>query len=162
MTQAPPWHQLCTLRDDVRSGQLTMDEFAADLNGTRTGEAPAVYREATLFFDRTYPTYRMKTMAATVLSRLAGKSGNPVYRLQVAYGGGKTHTLITLMHLAERGSDLADHSTVREFVNFAGLSLAPRARVALLPGDKIDPLLPGQLGEPVRQEANGLVEATGR
>ncbi len=135
-----PWHQLCTLRDDVRSGRLTMDEFAADLNGTRTGEAPAVYREATLFFDRTYPTYRMKTMAATVLSRLAGKTGNPVYRLQVAYGGGKTHTLITLLHLAEQGANLAEHATVREFVGIAGLPAAPRARVALLPGDKFDPI----------------------
>lgn len=140
MTQAKPWHQLCTLREDVRTGRLTMDEFAADLNGTRTGEAPAVYREATLFFDRTYPTYRMKAMAATVLSRLAGKGGNPVYRLQVAYGGGKTHTLITLMHLAERGADLADHPTVREFTGLAALPAAPRARVALLPGDKFDPI----------------------
>ena len=140
MTQALPWHQLCTLRDDVRSGRLTMDEFAADLNGARTGEAPDVYREATLFFDRTFPTYRMKTMAAAVLSRLAGQGGNPVYRLQVAYGGGKTHTLITLLHLAEQGAALNDHATVREFVGFAGLSAAPRARVALLPGDKFDPV----------------------
>ena len=29
------WHELCTLRDDVRRGTLTLDEFAADLNGVR-------------------------------------------------------------------------------------------------------------------------------
>ena len=31
------WHKLCKLRDDVRTGALTLAEFAADLNGVRTG-----------------------------------------------------------------------------------------------------------------------------
>ena len=42
MIPIPPWHQLCTLREDVRTGRLTLDEFAADLNGVRTDEAPQV------------------------------------------------------------------------------------------------------------------------
>lgn len=134
----PPWHQLCVLRDDVRRGTLTLDEFAADLNGVRTGEARPVYREPAMFFDRTYPTFRMKALAGDVLRRLAGGGGKPVLQLQVAYGGGKTHTLITLLHLAERGQVLADHKTVGEFLAFAGLTQAPRARVALLPGDQFD------------------------
>ena len=134
----PPWHQLCTLRDDVRRGTLTLDEFAADLNGVRTGEARLVYREPAMFFDRTYPTFRMKALAGDVLRRLAGQGGKPVLQLQVAYGGGKTHTLITLLHLAERGQTLADHKTVGEFLAFAGLAQAPKARVALLPGDQFD------------------------
>jgi len=132
------WHQLCTLRDDVRRGALTLDEFAADLNGVRTGEARLVYREPAMFFDRTYPTFRMKALAGDVLRRLAGGGGKPVLQLQVAYGGGKTHTLITLLHLAERGQALADHKTVGEFLAFAGPTQAPRARVALLPGDQFD------------------------
>jgi len=134
----PPWHQLCPLRDDVRSGRLTLDEFAADLNGVRTGEAPEVYRTAALFFERTYPTYRMKQLVRDVLLRLAGQGGKPVQQLQVAYGGGKTHTLITLLHLAERGAGLAGQRTVQEFAAFAGLPLLPQARVALLPFDKFD------------------------
>lgn len=132
------WHQLCTLRDDVRSGKLTLDEFAADLYDARTGAGPLVYRDPGMFFDRTYPTHRMKKMASEVLNRLAGQGGNPVLRLQVAYGGGKTHTLIALLHLANVGADLAEHPTVREFLTFAGVAKPPRARVALLPGDKID------------------------
>ncbi len=36
---AQPWHQLCTLRDDVRSGEQALAEFAADLNAVRTGDA---------------------------------------------------------------------------------------------------------------------------
>jgi hypothetical protein len=27
------WHKLCTLREDVRTGSLTLAEFAADSNG---------------------------------------------------------------------------------------------------------------------------------
>lgn len=138
-----PWHQLCTLREDVRTGKLTLDEFAADLNGVRTGEAPAVYREPALFFARTFPTWRMKALARDVLLRLAGKGGKPVLQLQVAYGGGKTHTLIALLHLAERSAQFTaseglGEATVREFLTFAGLSDPPGARVALLPFDKFD------------------------
>ena len=135
---AASWHQLCKLRDDVRTGSLTLAEFAADLDGVRTGEAPAIYREPGMFFSRTYPTYRMKQLARDVLQRLAGQGGKPVLQLQVAYGGGKTHTLITLLHLAERGAQFGDHPTVREFATFAGLPELPRARVALLPFDKFD------------------------
>jgi hypothetical protein len=132
------WHQLCTLRDDVRSGKLTMDEFAADLNDARTKTGPAVYHDPGMFFDRTFPTHRMKNLAANVLKRLNGDAGTPVMRLQVAYGGGKTHTLIALLHLAEQGQALSDNPTVKAFLTFAGLTAAPQALVALLPGDKID------------------------
>jgi uncharacterized protein len=132
------WNQICRLREDVRKGELSLAEFAADLNDVRTGNAPTIYRDANMFFDRTYPTFRMKELTRDVLKRLAGQGGKPVLRLQVAYGGGKTHTLITLLHLAERGNTLNTHRTVREFLAFAGLSDAPTARVALLPCDKLD------------------------
>ena len=133
-----PWNRTCKLREDVRKGELSLAEFAADLNDVRTGGAPLIYRDANMFFDRTYPTFRMKELTRDVLKRLAGQGGKPVLRLQVAYGGGKTHTLITLLHLAERGQGLGNHRTVREFLAFAGLAEAPAARVALLPCDKLD------------------------
>ena len=133
-----PWHQICEIREDVREGELQLAEFAADMNDVRTGDAPLIYADASMFFDRTYPTFRMKEMTREVLNRLAGQGGKPVLRLQVAYGGGKTHTLITLLHLAERGQALGDHHTVKEFFTFAGISSPPLARVALLPCDKMD------------------------
>ena len=133
-----PWNQICTLRQDVHKGELSLAEFAADLNDVRTGNAPVIYSDANMFFDRTYPTFRMKELTRDVLKRLTGQGGKPVLRLQVAYGGGKTHTLITLLHLAERGNALNAHRTVREFLAFAGLTNAPAARVALLPCDKLD------------------------
>jgi hypothetical protein len=133
-----PWHQICTLREEVRTGTLTLAEFAADLYGVRTGDAPEVYRDADKFFARTSPTHRMKELVRDVLQRLAGTGGNPVLRLQVAYGGGKTHSLITLLHLAERAQSLATNPTANEFLTFAGVEPIPSARVALLPFDKFD------------------------
>ena len=95
------WHEHCVLRDDVRQETLTLEVFAADLYAVRTGEAPNVYRLPDQFFDRTYPTDNLKRLVRDVLQRLAGRGGTPVIRVQVAYGGGKTHALIALLHLAE-------------------------------------------------------------
>lgn len=132
------WPKKCRLREEVRSGTLRLAEFAADLNAVRTGEAPDVYRTGDEFFSRTYPTYNLKRLVRDCLQRLGGQGGVPIIRFDVSYGGGKTHTLITLLHLAERGVDLVDHPTVREFAQFGGIEQTPKARVALLPFDKFD------------------------
>jgi hypothetical protein len=132
------WHDYCVLRDDVRQGTLTLAEFAADLYAVRTGEAPNVYRLPDQFFDRTYPTDNLKRLVGDVLQRLTGTGGTPVIRVQVAYGGGKTHALISLLHLAEGRAALETHPTVREFMGFSGVDTLPQARVVLLPFDKFD------------------------
>lgn len=132
------WHEHCVLRDDVRQGTLQLAEFAADLYAVRMKDAPNVYQVPTLFFDRTYPTYNLKSLVRDVLRRLIGQGGNPVITVQVAYGGGKTHALIALLHLAEQGSKFQTHPTVQEFMGFSGLDTLPQTRVALLPFDKFD------------------------
>ena len=132
------WHENCVLRDDVRQGELTLVQFAADLYKVRTGEAPNVYLLPDQFFDRTYPTYNLKTLVRDVFQRLSGRGGKPVIRVQVTYGGGKTHALIALLHLAERGFEFKSHPTVGEFMRFSGVDPLPQTRVALLPFDKFD------------------------
>ena len=132
------WHEHCVLRDDVRQGTLDLTKFAAHLYGVRTGEAPNVYRMPDQFFSRTYPTYNLKTLVRDVFHRLSGQGGKPVIRVQVTYGGGKTHALIALLHLAERGSELKTHRTVKEFMGFSRVDPLPQTRVALLPFDQFD------------------------
>jgi predicted AAA+ superfamily ATPase len=83
-----PWHKLCAIRDDVKGGSLTLDEFAADLNAVRTGEAAEVYKDPGLFFARTYPTYKMKTLARDVFQRLAGQGGKPSAESLRSWPGG--------------------------------------------------------------------------
>ncbi len=135
----PSWHERCTLREDVRSGRLELFEFAADLNLVRQGNAPDIYQQPQDFFSRTYPSGQMKLLVRQVARRLSDlPDGKPVIRMQVAYGGGKTHTLIALLHLAEQGAKLHNHPTVGTFLTFADVSQLPRARVALLPFDKFN------------------------
>lgn len=73
-----------------------------------------------------------------VCIRLAGKNEKAVRQLALTYGGGKTHTLITLYHLVSDPAALPDLPAVKEFVANIGLKPA-QARVAVLPFDKLDP-----------------------
>ena len=95
-----PWHEVVILRDDVHTGALSLTEFAADLHDVmmRRGTRP-IYEEPGRFFALTYPTYHMRELAKDVVLRLAGRNTKAIWQLEIPYGGGKTHTLITLRHL---------------------------------------------------------------
>jgi Protein of unknown function (DUF499) len=132
-----PWHKVVDLRDDVRTGELSMAIFAADLDAVARGGARKVYQEPTEFFSLTYPTFALRDLAKDVATRLAGKSDKAVRQLELTYGGGKTHALITLYHLAHDPTKLPNLPAVAEFTNHIGFT-PPRARVAVLPFDKLD------------------------
>ena len=97
-----PWHQVVQLRPDVRSGELSLSQFAADLYDVIMDRGTAVYRTPAEFFALTFPTYNLRELAKDVVHRLAGKNDKTVRQLELTYGGGKTHTLITLLHLVQR------------------------------------------------------------
>ena len=133
-----PWHQVVTLREDLRTGALALNEFAADLydvalaRGTRP-----IYEDPRQFFALTYPTTALRELAKDVVHRLAARNQKAVRQLELTYGGGKTHTLITLYHLVHDPSALPDVAAVREFQAHIDLPI-PATRVAVLPFDKID------------------------
>lgn len=133
-----PWHQVVQLRDDLKTeDELSLTVFAADLYDVAMGRAKPVYQVPSEFFALTYPTYNLRELAKDVLNRLAGKNDKAVRQLELTYGGGKTHTLITLFHLVSDPAGLPDLPTVREFVEHAGTT-PPKARVAVLAFDKLD------------------------
>lgn len=132
-----PWHQVVRLRDDIRSGELSLAVFAADLYDVVMGRAKPVYQDPVEFFALTYPTFNLRELVRDVLGRLAGKNEKAVRQLELTYGGGKTHTLITLYHLVSDLAGLPDLPAVREFIEHAGIT-PPKARVACLPFDKLD------------------------
>jgi len=68
-----------------------------------------IYTNAELFFkEATYPTQGLKSALSEVFGRIAGDMTVPaIHRLETAFGGGKTHTLIACTHIAFRGKDLA-------------------------------------------------------
>ncbi len=87
-----PWHQVVKLRDDVRTGEISLATFAADLYFVMMGEAKPVYQDPKEFFALTYPTYNLRELSKEVVLRLAGKKEKAVRQLALPYGGGKTHS----------------------------------------------------------------------
>jgi hypothetical protein len=85
------------LRDDLRTGELALNEFAADLYDVALQSGRRrIYEDPKEFFALTYPTSALLDLARDVVRRLAGKNQKAVRQLELTYGGGKTHTLITL------------------------------------------------------------------
>ena len=81
-----------------RPPEFTSSSYAADLHRAIRSEV-ATPQGALDFFRGTYPAPAMKTACRMVFDRL--HNGEPseqpaVYRFNSRYGGGKTHTLITL------------------------------------------------------------------
>jgi hypothetical protein len=133
-----PWHAVVTLRDDLRTGELALNQFAADLHEVlmQSGQRP-LYEDPRQFFALTYPTHNLRELVKDVALRLAGQSDKAVRQLELTYGGGKTHTLITLRHLFHDPAHLPDLPAVQEFVQHIGQPLS-RAHVVALCFDKVD------------------------
>ena len=133
-----PWHEVVRLRDDLKSGELPLHMFAADLYEVvmQRGKRP-VYEKPAEFFALTFPTHNLRGLVRDVALRIAGKNDKAVRQLQLTYGGGKTHTLITLRHLMHDPDRLPDLPAVQEFVQEIG-QRPVRAMVATLCFDKLD------------------------
>jgi hypothetical protein len=140
MTRLPwkPWHEVVKLREDLRSGELPLHMFAADLYEVlmQSGKRP-LYEDPEKFFALTFPTYNLRRLVRDVVLRLAGKNDKAVRQLELTYGGGKTHTLIALRHLVTDPARLPQLPAVAEFIETIGQT-PPKARVAGLCFDKLD------------------------
>jgi hypothetical protein len=137
-----PWYKIATPRKEVREGRsFNPDEFAIALEQVVAGTAPDDYCEPEKFFGRTYFTRALREHAGMVLRRLSGKTENaaPVLTLITQFGGGKTHTLTTLYHLAMNGDAVASYDGVASLVHEAGLTSVPKAKVAVFVGNAWDP-----------------------
>ena len=137
-----PWYRVVTLRKEVREGRsFSPDEFAIALEQVLAKTAPEDYSDPAQFFSRTCFTRALKEHAGMVLRRLAGKTGNtaPILTLITQFGGGKTHTLTALYHLANAGADAFKLPGVADLLSEAGIAEAPAARVGVFVGNAWDP-----------------------
>ncbi len=137
-------YDLCTPRPDVLSGVMHESEFAADLAQVLTGSAPPEYRDPDLFFQNTYPTRGIKALLASVLARLqgSGEQTGSLFRLDTQFGGGKTHSLIALAHVAQGCQGVGN---IDEFISADLLPTQP-IRVAAFDGENADPANGRRLG----------------
>lgn len=137
-----PWHKVVKLRKEVREGRsFSPDEFAIALEQVVAGTAPADYSDPEQFFSRTCFTRALRDHSGMALRRLSGKTENtaPVLTLVTQFGGGKTHTLASLYHLAKAGGDAHKLPGVSDLLRDAGVTQAPDARVGVFVGNAWDP-----------------------
>ena len=139
-----PWYRVVTLRKEVREGRsFSPDEFAIALEQVVSGskDAPADYTDPEQFFSRTYFTRALTEHSGMVLRRLSGRTENtaPVVTLVTQFGGGKTHTLTSLYHLAKAGREAGRLPGVSQLLFEAGIPEAPDARVGVFVGNAWDP-----------------------
>src|SRR3954471_18920921 len=142
-----PWREIAVPHRDVLEGTFQQSEFAADITAVHTGKAAREYQEAVAFFERTFITEGMRLLLTQVAQRLSGKGGEPVIQLQTAFGGGKTHTMLAVLHLASRTCPLSDLQGIPSLVEQAGLMDVPQTRIAVIDGTALAPGQPWKHGK---------------
>lgn len=95
-----PWREVAPPHADVTSARFVEAEFAADLSTVSRGQAHETYQDPREFFRITYLTGGLSSVLQGAIRRLSSQGGDPVVGLQTAFGGGKTHTMLALYHLA--------------------------------------------------------------
>ncbi|MCX7692357.1 DUF499 domain-containing protein [Tepidimonas taiwanensis] len=137
-----PWREIAVPHEDVLKGTFQQAEFAADLSRVHAGTANEEYQNPVHFFQRTYITEGMRLLLDSVVRRMTGKGGDPVIQLQTAFGGGKTHTMLAVYHLAKGEVPISELQGVAAILDVAGVTELPKARVAVLDGIKASPNQP--------------------
>lgn len=139
--------ETCKPRGDVLAGLRDAD-FAADLARVANRTAPAEYLDPGRFFAGTFPTRGLRELLDSVSRRLSATGGEAaaIFRLDTSYGGGKTHGLIALAHVARGAGEI---SGIEDFVDPALLPPSP-VRLAVFDGENADPAVGTDAGAGVR------------
>ncbi|MCY4515605.1 MAG: DUF499 domain-containing protein [Acidimicrobiaceae bacterium] len=131
----------CVPRDEVLQGGLVDKHFAAQLDQVIRGAVGYHdYADPDSFFKITHPTNGLRDLLAGTFARLSNNAGaapsaeHAVYRYETSFGGGKTHGLIALWHLASG----ARPPNLDEFIDPA--LLPDECAVAAVVGDSLDPI----------------------
>lgn len=158
-----PWYDVVKPREDLREGKpLDASEFAVHLDKVRLGNAPDDYKIPQRFFDRTFLTEHLAGMAAEVVLRLSGNitETSAVFNMTTQFGGGKTHALTLMYHLAKNGSAANRWRGVSKILERAGIKSVPdNCAVAVFVGTEFDSVTGrgGKDGTPRRQTPWGEI-----
>jgi hypothetical protein len=129
----PAWRDVIAPHQDVASGQFQQAEFAANLYFVSEGQAESEYQDPVAFFRRTYLTAGLSKLLVKAAQRLSGTGGDPVVDLQTNFGGGKTHSMIALYHLAS-GVPTTSLAGVSELLKENGVALPASVKRAVIVG----------------------------
>ncbi len=134
--------EVCEPHPDVFSRDIDPSLFAASLHQVEVGTADPDYVEAERFFKKTYMTQSLRHLMEGVAARLLGLPGRsaPLLRLETPFGGGKTHTMVALYHLAKYAHVVEQQPVGEELRALLQTDTLPRdVRVVVLDGVALDP-----------------------
>lgn len=157
-----PWYKVATPREDLREDKpLDASEFAVHLDQIRDNRAPEVYQSPERFFERTYLTQNLSGLAAEVIRRLSGikTETSAIFNMATQFGGGKTHALTLLYHLAKNGSKANKWQGVASLLSKSGVQTVPEAATAVFVGTEFDSVSGrgGDDGTPLRMTPWGEI-----
>jgi hypothetical protein len=157
-----PWYDVVKPREDLREGRpLDASEFAVHLDHVRDGRGADVYKNPREFFERTYLTKNLRGLAAQVVRRLSGVrvETSAVFNLSTQFGGGKTHALTLLYHLARNADNAKSFKGVPSILEEGDVRNVPAADTAVFVGTEFDSIAGrgGSDGTPRRQTPWGEI-----
>ena len=129
-----PWREIAEPRDDVCTGTFQQAEFAADISAVRKKIASKEYTDPEKFFAMTYITKGMEDLIKSVLRRISGTGGDPVIQLQTSFGGGKTHSLLAIFHIAKQEKPLTSLNGLSKILDELQIFDLPKSRVVVIDG----------------------------
>lgn len=141
------WREIAVPRDDVCKGNFQEAEFAADISSVRQNRATKEYQDPELFFSMTYITSGMEALLKNVLKRITGTGGDPVIQLQTAFGGGKTHSLLAVYHIAKQEKPLSSLKGIGAILNNLNIVDLPKSKVVVIDGTNQDASNPRIYGD---------------
>lgn len=157
-----PWYKVIVPREDLREGKpLDASEFAVHLDQIRDSRAPEDYQSPERFFERTYITKGIKSLAVEVIRRLNGvkTETSAIFNLTTQFGGGKTHTMALLYHLGKGGDKAKRWKGVTSIIEEAKVQSIPECAVAVFVGTEFDSISGrgGNDGTPLRKTPWGEI-----
>ena len=141
MSRLKPWYKVVTPREDLREGKpLDASEFAVHLDQVRDGRANEDYQNPVRFFERTFLTKSLLQMASEVVRRLSGEKTetSAVFNMATQFGGGKTHALTLLYHLASNGPKASKWPGVSRILDQGGVREMSKSATAVFVGTEFD------------------------
>ncbi len=133
-----PWREVVEPHQDVATGEFQQAEFAADLAKVHKGTAAQEYCDPREFFSRTYLTEGLSALLKGAAKRLSGAGGDPVVELQTNFGGGKTHSMLALYHMAGQ-TRVGDLPGLDQLLSRNGLDVPAKVNRAVLVGTSRGP-----------------------
>lgn len=136
-----PWWKNVEPHEDIVKGELKQSQFAVQLGDAVAGEGQSDYANPVTFFDRTYFTRNLERILLDVLNMVGSDGGREsVIQLLTSFGGGKTHTLLSIYHMFENREKVDHLESIDEIIEKSEVEDIPEANVSVVVGNDLNPV----------------------